>query len=150
MPKTRVNYPVRLTWINSLASWWPAESILASMGVPGQAKDSQYNYISYSFWTYELGATGAAAVWNDPITYLGTESGLGVRKSQVQTSIMKKFKSMGVKVLISAFGPFEMPTSKGINPLACAKKLARFVQSNQLDGVDINYSDDSAIAAGTA
>lgn len=43
-----------------------------------------------------------------------------------------------------------MPTTKGINPLACAKKLARFVQSNQLDGVDINYSDDTAIAAGTA
>lgn len=53
-----------------------------------------------------MGATGAAAVWNDPITYLGTESGLGVRKSQVQTNILKKFKSMGVKLLVSAFGPF--------------------------------------------
>jgi len=32
-----------------------------------------------------------------------------------------------------------MPTTKGINPLTCAIQLAKFVISNQLDGVDINY-----------
>lgn len=32
----------------------------------------------------------------------------------------------------------------------CAKKLAKFVLENQLDGVDINYEDDFAIASGTA
>lgn len=53
-------------------------------------------------------------------------------------------------MLVTAFGPFEKPTTRGINPLVCAKKLARFVLSNQLDGVDINYEDDFAIATGTA
>jgi CO dehydrogenase/acetyl-CoA synthase epsilon subunit len=43
-----------------------------------------------------------------------------------------------------------MPTTKEINPIACAKKLAKFVLSNQLDGVDVKYTDDYAIAAGTA
>lgn len=43
-----------------------------------------------------------------------------------------------------------MPTTRGINPLSCAKKLSKFVLLNQLDGVDINYEDDFAIASGTA
>lgn len=32
----------------------------------------------------------------------------------------------------------------------CAKKLAKFILENQLDGADINYEDDFAIAFGTA
>jgi hypothetical protein len=42
------------------------------MAVPGNAKDNIYNCISYSLWTYEHGPSGAAAVWNDPISFLGT------------------------------------------------------------------------------
>lgn len=53
-------------------------------------------------------------------------------------------------MLVTAFGPFERPTTKGINPIMCAKKLAKYVLANQLDGVDINYEDDFAIASGTA
>lgn len=52
--------------------------------------------------------------------------------------------------MVTAFGTFEMPTTKGINPISCAKKLAKFVLTNSLDGVDINYNDDYAIEAGTA
>lgn len=52
--------------------------------------------------------------------------------------------------MVTAFGPFEKPTTKGINPLVCARKLAKFVVSNNLDGVDINYEDDFAIASGRA
>lgn len=51
---------------------------------------------------------------------------------------------------MTAFGTFEHPTTKGINPISCAKKLAKFVLTNSLDGVDINYSDDYAIQSGTA
>ncbi len=52
--------------------------------------------------------------------------------------------------MVTAFGPFEQPTTRGINPLICARKLAKFVISNNLDGVDINYEDDYAIASGNA
>ena len=43
-----------------------------------------------------------------------------------------------------------MPTTKGVNPFACARRLSKFVLSNHLDGVDINYFDDFAFAAGTS
>lgn len=124
--------------------------MLQSLGVPGKAPENIYNYLAYTLWSYELGPSGVAAIWNDPVTYLGTESGLGNRKSQIITNMLRQFKSMGVKVLVSAFGAFEMPTTKGINPLACAKKLATFVINNELDGVDISYFDDFAMASGTA
>ena len=52
IPRNRVNYPVRFSWVNSLKSWWPAGNILASLAVPGNALDTKYNYISYSLWTY--------------------------------------------------------------------------------------------------
>lgn len=41
--------------------------------------------------------------------------------------MLNKFHSLGTKVLVTAFGPFEMPTTIGINPLSCAIKLAKFV-----------------------
>lgn len=63
-----------------------------------------YNYISYSLWTYEQGPTGSAKVWNDPVSYLSTETGLGTRKSQIQSNILKKFHDKGIKVLVSVFG----------------------------------------------
>lgn len=75
---------------------------------------------------------------------------MGNRKSQIQTNILKKFHSLGTKLLVTAFGNVEYPTTRGINPLSCAKKLARFVLSNSLDGVDVNYNDDFAIANGNA
>lgn len=43
-----------------------------------------------------------------------------------------------------------MPTTKAINPIDCANKLAKFVIANHLDGVDINYFDDFAVASGTS
>lgn len=52
--------------------------------------------------------------------------------------------------MVTAFGPFEQPTTRGIDSLVCARKLAKFVLSNNLDGVDINYEDDYAIASGNA
>lgn len=106
IPQNKISYPIRFSWVNSLYSWWPAQSLLASLAVPGVAKQSLYNYVSYSLWTYELGPTGAAAIWNDPVTYLGTDSGFGSTKTQIQTNIMKRFHSLDVKLLVTAFGVF--------------------------------------------
>ena len=38
IPSSKVSYPVRFTWVNSISSWWPADSLLTSLGVPGKAK----------------------------------------------------------------------------------------------------------------
>lgn len=41
--------------------------------------------------------------------------------------------------MISAFGATEFPTSAGVDPTDCAIKLGKFVQQNNLDGVDIDW-----------
>lgn len=89
-------------------------------------------------------------MWADPVTYLGTESGFGNRKTQVQEKLIEKYRSAGKKVLISAFGNVEQPTTSGANSIAVAKKLAKFVIDNGFDGVDIAYNDDYAMSVGTA
>lgn len=38
VPNNKLSYPVRFTWINSLSSWSPIESLLSSIAVPGNAK----------------------------------------------------------------------------------------------------------------
>ncbi len=35
IPTNKINYPIRFSWINSLTNWWPADSLLASLAVPG-------------------------------------------------------------------------------------------------------------------
>jgi hypothetical protein len=52
--------------------------------------------------------------------------------------------------MISAFGSTENPTSLNKNPIEVATKLASFVLSNNLDGVDIDYEDNNAMNMGLA
>ena len=56
----------------------------------------------------------------------------------------------GKKLLVSAFGNSEHPTSQGFNPLTVADKLAKFVIANNFDGVNVKYMDIPALQAGTA
>lgn len=63
-----------------------------------------YNYVSLNLWTCDQGATEAAQIWSDPVTNLGTETGLGSRKSQIQKNLIQKYHSKGIKVLVSVFG----------------------------------------------
>lgn len=35
IPKNKLSYPIRFSWVNSLYSWWPTQSLLASLAVPG-------------------------------------------------------------------------------------------------------------------
>ena len=63
---------------------------------------------------------------------------------------MKKlYNDHGIKIMISAFGATEFPTTEGIDAVDCAKKLGEFVLNNNLDGVDIDWEDNGAMEAGT-
>lgn len=133
-----------------MTAWWPISSILASLGVPGYSQQTSYNYISLDLWTFTYGASSVSSVWSDPITYLGTGSGLGSTKSQIQASLISRYHTAGIKVLVSAFGSIEQPCTRGFNASAVAKKLAIFVRDNNLDGVDVEYNDDYSISTGAS
>ncbi len=57
----------------------------------------------------------------------------------------EKYNKAGIKILISAFGATEFPTTSKIDPIDCAVKLGNFVLENNLDGVDIDWEDNGAM-----
>jgi GH18 family chitinase len=62
--------------------------------------------------------------------------------------LKKNFTNNGVKLIVSAFGSTQSPTSAGINAVDCATKLAAFVIDNQFDGVDIDWEDTPSFKKG--
>jgi hypothetical protein len=99
------------------------------MGVPGYAKSTPYNYVALAFWTYGGGALDIVSIWADPVKYFGTDSNnpFGKTKDEIQKALKKNYNDNGVKILISAFGATEFPTSNGVDPIDCANKLGNFV-----------------------
>ena len=43
-------------------------------------------------------------VWNDPITYLGSDTGLGSNTDEIQKKLKQLYNDAGIKIMISAFG----------------------------------------------
>ena len=86
-----------------------------------------YNYIAFAFWTYQSGPLDIVLLWSDPLKYFGAVNPFGTTKDQIQKNLKKKYNDAGIKLLISAFGATEFPTTAKIDPTACATKLATFV-----------------------
>lgn len=108
------------------------------MGLPGLAPPHIYNYFALSFWTFSSGPVDVALIWSEPLTYLGPTS-YGSTTDEVQKALKKIYNDNGVKIMISAFGSTEHPTTAGYDPIECAKDLAQFVLDNNLDGVDVDW-----------
>ena len=53
----------------------------------------------------------------------------------------------GKKMMISAFGSTDMPSSRDSSSVCSA--LAQFVLDNNLDGVDLDFEDNAAMEIGT-
>lgn len=139
-------YPIYFTYIDTVPAWW-GDALLAGLGVPGYATSSLYNYFAFAFWTYSSGPVDVALVWAKASTYM---SWLGTNTSTIQLFLKKIYNQAGKKIMVSAFGATEFPTSQGFDPTDCATKLGNFVIQNNLDGVDIDYEDNAAMEAGTA
>lgn len=145
-----VAYPIKLTYIDRFTSWWPPAAIAEGLAVPGYTQGGvtlPFNYIALAFWTYGGGAVDAATVWSNPLYYIGAGV-FGDTTQDIQTTLKAKYTAAGVKLLVSAFGATENPTSSGYDATDCANKLAQFVLDNQLDGVDIDWEDTPAFQKG--
>lgn len=71
-----IEYPVRFTYVNAVASWSSYRNILSGMGVPGYAAKHNYNYIALAFWSYP-NLLDMVKLWDDPVKYLGSRTELG-------------------------------------------------------------------------
>jgi len=136
-------------YIDALSSWYPAKAIAAALAVPGYAKPHLYNYVVLAFWLYPSGPADAAAVWANPINYFGSDSEFGKDGDAIRKKIKSIYHSNGIKLMVSAFGSTQTPTSSGFDPVKCATQLASFVSDNSFDGVDIDWEDTAAFDAGT-
>lgn len=149
--KTRpaVNYPVRSAYIDKVLAWWPPDSIAAGMGVPSYAAPHEYNYLILAFWSCSSGNLDMVNVWGNPVYYFGDTSQFGATNDAIQKSLKTLYNNAGISIMVSAFGATEFPTTAGEDPTTCANSLADFVLKNNLDGVDIDWEDNTAMDSGT-
>jgi hypothetical protein len=80
----------------------------------------------------------AALVWTNLGQY-GLPSSLGSDTASIQKAVRKIYNDNGIKILVSAFGATEFPTSRGMDATTCGRNLAQFVIDNNLDGADADW-----------
>ncbi len=56
-----------------------------------------------------------------------------------RSSIKSQDAAAGIKLLVSAFGSTDIPTSEGADPVATANTMAAWVKQYGLDGIDVDY-----------
>ena len=54
-------------------------------------------------------------------------------------SIKSQYAAAGIKLIASAFGSTDTPTSSGRDPVALANTMGNWVKQYNLDGIDIDY-----------
>jgi chitinase len=138
-----------VSYVNFLNAWWPPEAIAASIGVPPYSHPYSYNIINLAFWTTNQGPVDAALLWCNALTYVSPTNPWGTTTQQIQQAWLSLYHQYGVKVLVSAFGATDFPTSQGADPIEVAEALAKFVIDNGLDGVDLDWEDNAAMETGT-
>jgi hypothetical protein len=147
-PRVDTSVPIKLTYIDRFSQWWPPAAIAQGLAVPGYTTTTlPFNYIALAFWTYAGGPVDAALVWSNPLYYFGAGD-LGNSSDEIQRTLKANYSNAGIKLLVSAFGATENPTSSEYDVYDCARKLADFVNNNNLDGVDIDWEDTPAFLKG--
>ncbi|KAL8281013.1 hypothetical protein RQP46_006692 [Phenoliferia psychrophenolica] len=67
-----------------------------------------------------------------------------------RSSVKADYAQAGIKLIVSAFGATDTPTSSGADPVKAANDITSFVKTYSLDGVDVDYEDFNAMNGGTA
>lgn len=56
-----------------------------------------------------------------------------------RNSIKAQYHAEGIKLVVSAFGSTDAPTTNGADPISTANTMAEFVVQYGLDGIDVDY-----------
>ncbi|KAI9328856.1 glycoside hydrolase family 18 protein [Obelidium mucronatum] len=120
-----------LVYIDASAHGVPTGS---DFSVPGYA-NNEYNVIILCFWL-------TSAVYDIAFSWMQLPV-------QTQRGYLEAYHAAGKVVLVSAFGSTEFPTTGGVDATRSANAIADFVVKNGLDGVDVDYEDNTAMDAGT-
>ena len=132
------SYPVRAVYIDRMIYWY-GMNVAANLGLPGYATLHDYNYIIFAFWSCNNNPEDVALVWQNISMYVGENNPWGSSDSVVQLGMKKIYNDAGIKIMVSAFGATEFPTTYYEDPVMCGTKLGNFVLANNLDGADIDW-----------
>ena len=61
--------------------------------------------------------------------------------------VKEAYSQAGIKLMVSAFGGTSTPTTSGDDAKAVAEKMADWVIKYDLDGIDVDYEDTTAMNA---
>ncbi|KAG6813169.1 hypothetical protein H0H92_013576 [Tricholoma furcatifolium] len=92
-------------------------------------------------WNGDIGPPDVSVIDADEWTTLTADQ---------RSTIKAQYEAAGVKLLVSAFGSTDEPTTSGADPIATANTFAAWVQEYDLDGIDVDYEDFTAFNGGTA
>lgn len=107
----------------------------ANNGFPTAAQLKGWNVLNIAFWL-------VAGPWDNAQQWTTLTA---AQRSSLKTS----YNNAGIKLVVSAFGSTDVPTSSGLNPTTLANNLANYVKTYNLDGADIDYEDFGAFDGGS-
>lgn len=87
-------------------------------------------------------------VWSNPLLFIPIDNPYGSTNEEIQKAWIKLYHEKNQKVLLSAFGATEFPTTQGMDADSTCTKLAQAVLANNLDGLDLDWEDNDALEAG--
>jgi len=56
-----------------------------------------------------------------------------------RAAVKARYATAGIKLIVSAFGSTETPTSSGLDPVGAATTMGNWVRQYGLDGIDVDY-----------
>ncbi|KAJ3795919.1 putative chitinase [Lentinula aff. detonsa] len=98
---------------------------------PDVSKISGFNTVAMSF-LLTTGAADQAKAWE-------------ILAKDQKSSTKSSYQKAGIKLIVSAFGSTDLPTSKDAKSTAAT--MAKWVQDNDVDGIDVDYEDLNAMNA---
>ncbi|KAJ7504341.1 glycoside hydrolase family 18 protein [Mycena galericulata] len=105
-----------------------------TIGPPAVSAISGFNVFALSFLLVE-GAADKAQEWTS-------------LTSSQRAALKAEYKAAGIKLIVSAFGSTDAPTTSGADPITTANTMAQWVKQFDLDGIDVDYEDFDAVNAG--
>ncbi|KAJ7091400.1 glycoside hydrolase family 18 protein [Mycena belliarum] len=116
-------------WVLYADQWVPGVT-----GPPPVSAVTGYNVFLLSFLLVE-GAWDKAFEW----TSLSADE---------RATVKAQYAAAGIKLMVSAFGSTNVPTSANLDPIAVATTMGNWVKTYGLDGIDVDYEDFNAFDAG--
>lgn len=101
-----------------------ADSWLSTM--PDVSELGSFNRFILAFWEASAGAVDDVQAWASwDVSY--------------RNQVIEEYHHAGIAIMVAAFGSTDLPTTSGEDAKQVAQKLASFVKTYNLDGVDIDY-----------